>query len=124
MKRSSRIILAAAVVAAGCLLATGASAHGHWRGGPGVRFDFVVGPWGYWGWPYYPYYNYYPEYPAVVVTEPAPVYQQPSTSQMPAPVYYWYYCRQSNAYYPYVRDCPGAWEPVAPRPAETAPAVH
>ncbi|MGD0231533.1 MAG: hypothetical protein ABSC19_14450 [Syntrophorhabdales bacterium] len=28
--------------------------------------------------------------------------------------YYWYYCRELNAYYPYVRSCPGKWVPVIP----------
>jgi hypothetical protein len=29
---------------------------------------------------------------------------------------YWYYCRESEGYYPYVKDCPGAWVQVAPQP--------
>jgi hypothetical protein len=38
---------------------------------------------------------------------PAPSAPQPS---------YWYYCREANAYYPYVSTCPGGWVPVSPSP--------
>jgi hypothetical protein len=42
---------------------------------------------------------------------PAPVYA-------PYPGYaqaqYWAYCRSTQAYYPYVTECPGGWLPVAP----------
>jgi hypothetical protein len=27
---------------------------------------------------------------------------------------YWYYCQGTAAYYPYVQDCPGGWQPVLP----------
>jgi hypothetical protein len=32
----------------------------------------------------------------------------------PAPV--WFFCTDSNSYYPYVRTCPSAWQRVAPFP--------
>ena len=28
----------------------------------------------------------------------------------------WYYCADSKAYYPYVKDCPGGWQRVSPTP--------
>src|SRR6266404_1473315 len=28
----------------------------------------------------------------------------------------WYFCRSSNAYYPYVQKCPLPWEEVPPQP--------
>jgi len=28
----------------------------------------------------------------------------------------WYYCPESKAYYPYVKECPGGWQQVAPQP--------
>jgi len=31
----------------------------------------------------------------------------------------WYYCEASKAYYPYVRDCPAGWRPVAPQPGNS-----
>jgi len=61
----------------------------------------------------YPYaYPYsYPVYSSPVVAESAqPVYVQPGQQ-------YWYYCRDSQAYYPYVKECPGGWIKVVPQPS-------
>ncbi|HEX6827505.1 MAG TPA: hypothetical protein VF104_00845 [Burkholderiales bacterium] len=105
--------------------------------GSGHRSSFgvVVGvPLG-WGWPWYggyyppyyggyygpygyPGYGYYP--PAAVSTSP-PVYVERGTpdagaDQYQSPSGYWYYCRDANGYYPYVKQCPGGWERVAPTP--------
>ncbi len=76
--------------------------------------------------PYYaPFYSpfYHPAYyPApVVVQQQAPVYveqnPQPAPSAQPsAPAGYWYYCADSGAYYPYVKECPAGWQRVAPQP--------
>ena len=94
---------------------------GHHHHG-GVRFGFglfVGAP----AFGYYPSY-YYPPYPpyyypqTVVVPTAPPVYVE--QGQVPAPAQaqpgYWYYCRESNAYYPYVEQCAGQWERVPPRP--------
>ncbi len=84
-----------------------------------VHFGFYVGaplyyhswyaPPPFWYWPPPAYY-----YPPAVVTVPA----QPTTyvERDPAPQVYWYYCRDARAYYPYVKECPGGWEKVLPRP--------
>ena len=108
MNRLSRIVLAVAVVVAGSLACGAASAH------PRFGVDFVIGPGPLWWGPPYYYPYYYP--PAVVVADP--MYAQPAAPavQVPAPPTYWYYCRQSNAYYPYVQDCPSGWEQVSPQP--------
>jgi hypothetical protein len=77
---------------------------------------------GSWWWPY-PYYGYYPgyypygypygyQYP-VADTAP-PVYIQRETQPE---AQYWYYCSGSQAYYPYVKECPGGWIQVAPQPS-------
>ncbi|RFC36744.1 MAG: hypothetical protein DID92_2727743521 [Candidatus Nitrotoga sp. SPKER] len=120
---------------------------GGWRGGGGwnrggrvgiylgapIGFNFGYGysPYSYYGPSYYGSPYYYP---------PAPVYYPPV---QPAPVVYterrddppirtqeaprnlaqnvqtswWYYCVDSNGYYPYVNKCPGGWLRVAPQPA-------
>jgi len=80
----------------------------HVWGGP----HFWWGPRVYLGppvvWAPYPYpYDSRP-----VVVEPPPVYME----QQPLTPGYWYYCRSSNNYYPYVSQCPGGWIPVAPTP--------
>jgi hypothetical protein len=70
--------------------------------------------------PYYadPYY-----YPPAVAMESAPsaYAEQGGAQAAPAPApqqqqNWWYYCVGSNMYYPYVRECPGGWQRVAPQP--------
>jgi hypothetical protein len=110
MNRSLKL-LSAAALSIGLLAAGAAHAHGH--GGPRFGVDFVFGPW-WWAPPayYYPPGYYYPP----VVAAPDPVYSASSTAQMPAPAAYWYFCPQSNTYYPYVSECPGGWQQVTPTP--------
>ncbi len=78
-------------------------AHRGWRG-PRIywHFPIVFGvPWFY---PFYPYRT------------PPPVVQQPPAylRAQPQPTDYWYYCRNPEGYYPYVRECPGGWMRVVP----------
>lgn len=93
----------------------GGGGHGHV--GVGIVIDpFLFGPW------YYPSPYYYPPYyyPAPVMTVPAapPVYIEREESQAPAPQASasWYYCANPQGYYPYVKQCPGGWQAVAPQP--------
>jgi hypothetical protein len=51
----------------------------------------------------------YPDPPVVMAPSPR-VYLEPS------PPHYWYYCDASQAYYPYVPQCPGGWRAVSPAP--------
>jgi hypothetical protein len=127
MKTNKIILLVCAV-----LLSSVGSAwadRGHWRGNVGI----YVGPGAFWGAPYYrPYYPgpyYYPQpyyQPApVIITQPAPppVYIEQSNviteqTQEVASTNYWYYCRESKTYYPYVKECKGEWQKVLPQPAK------
>jgi hypothetical protein len=91
---------------------------GHWRG-PGYWPGYRWGP-GYWG-PWYgvvvpPAYGYWPPPygylpPAYVVPNP-PVYVE---RDPPAAPVWWYWCAEANAYYPYVKECPGGWQRVPPQ---------
>ena len=57
---------------------------------------------------------------------PAPRYDEQGYSQaapppaptqaQPQPQGDWYFCANSNAYYPYVRECAGGWQRVPPTP--------
>lgn len=109
----------ALVLAMGAVLPTVASAdRGHWRGSVGV---YIGGP-----GPYYypgPYYAYPPPYyvyspPPVVVQESPPVYVERGEDEgaPPRSKNYWYYCDRPSGYYPYVKECPGGWQRVAPTP--------
>ena len=87
-----------------------------------VRFGVFIGvpifaPF-YYPAPYYysPYpYPYY--YPPVVTVPSSPTYIEQGSRQPPAQSQaYWYYCADAKAYYPYVKECPGGWQRVAPQP--------
>lgn len=69
---------------------------------------------GGYGYPYYPPVYAYP--PAVVVPSTPPVYIQQETQPIPAQTNYWYYCKNPDGYYPYIKDCPAGWLPVSPIP--------
>lgn len=137
MKRLIRPVLATVLLILGIALSGAAMAQrhgegrwgghgeGHWRGHEGGRLHLGF----YFGSPFYgpryypaPYYYppaYYP--PVVVVPASPPVYIEQSNAQ-PAPgpatsqQNWWYYCTDSRTYYPYVKDCPGGWQRVAPQP--------
>lgn len=111
--------VAAGLVAAAGLLGAGAAQAWHHPWGP--RVGVYVGP-GY----YYPPSWYYPP-PAVVVPaqpqvyiERAPEIAAPApaaAAPAPAPAQAYYFCAAANAYYPYVRECAGGWQQVAPQPS-------
>jgi len=107
----------------------------HWHGGVGVYFG---SPYPFHAYPYaaYPYgypYAYTPP-PVIIAQPPEPqVYiEQGSGTTEPAQTTppaasaddnaqnYWYFCEQSNAYYPYVKDCPAGWKQVTPSPPATS----
>jgi hypothetical protein len=96
---------------------------GYWgRGYPGVGFGIYLGGPAWWGPGYYYPPSYY-AYPPAVVTVPAspPVYIERGEAQSaPAPDQgsqnWWYYCANPSGYYPYVKQCPGGWQRVAPQP--------
>lgn len=106
---------------------------GHSHGGSNVHFGvafgfpfFGAGYYPYYGYPYaYPYgYPYaYPSYgyaPAVTGSYPSQAYVEQGVPQAaPAQAQAqgdWYYCAASNAYYPYVSECPAGWQRVPAQP--------
>lgn len=99
--------------------ATASDGHRHFHGHHGhshavVRFGFVAGP--VWPWYYGPPY-YYPPVVEQVVSPPVYIERQPpELASAATPANYWYYCDASAGYYPYVRECPGGWQRVAPQP--------
>lgn len=129
MNRFKAALLLAAVVSGSVLAGTG-DAHGRGRAHVGIWFGvpapLFVAPYHYYPH-YYPYYypRYY--YPApVVVPAPAapPVYIEQSPPAAAAPSSptqgsgaYWYYCRDSQTYYPYVQQCASPWQQVVPQSA-------
>lgn len=115
MKKFMQISVAIVAVLMAC--ATPGEAHGGWGWGPAVGLGLLgLGLWEasspHYAYPYYPY-----AYPGpVVIQQPATeVYVQPAP-QRAAESGYWYYCQDSQGYYPYVRRCPGGWMKVVPSP--------
>jgi hypothetical protein len=105
----------------------GGGGWGHGGGGHfgGARFGFYFGVplygLGYYPY-YYPPYSYPPAYypPAAYMPSSPPIYVEEDGAQ-PAPAQpsqqnWWYYCVDSKTYYPYVKECPGGWQRVAPQP--------
>ena len=117
-----RIIAALVVVLLGIVASTPALAHGggryHHRSH--TSFGVFVGPPLFWGYPY-PYYYYPPAYyyPPVIPAPAAPTVYIERPDARPAPERaqdYWYYCPESQAYYPYVKQCAKGWQRLPPRP--------
>ncbi len=79
---------------------------------------FIGVPLGAWYYPppppayYYPPPYYYP--PSVVYAPSPPAYVEQAPPQAAGQFYY--YCRGSQSYYPYVTECPGGWERVPAQP--------
>lgn len=89
-------------------------------------------PYYYSGYPYAPYYGYGPAYPAyyppVVVQEQPRVYieQQDATMGSPsappassapqsqAQQQFWFFCQDTQTYYPHVQTCATPWQRVTP----------
>lgn len=118
MNRVKIAVLLAAVVC-GTALAGTADAHG--RGRVGIWFG-VPAPIFYPSYYYYPRYYYPPAYyaaPVAAPSYPTTYIEQSPPAAGPAPSEgssaYWYYCRDSQTYYPYVQQCASQWEQVVPR---------
>lgn len=111
-----RVTLITLAVLLGVMAAADASAHGRRHHG-GVRFGVFVGAPAFWYYPP-PYYHYPPYYYPRTVVVPAspPVYIEQGHPAPAPPPSDWYYCREADAYYPYVDRCAGPWERVAPHP--------
>lgn len=86
--------------------------HGHGR--VIISGGVYLGPgwWDPWPGPYYShrYYPYYAQPPIVIQQQP--VYEEQAAPEQ----YYWYFCPDSKTYYPYVKQCPGGWLKVVPKP--------
>jgi hypothetical protein len=113
MTTSKKWSIALLALAAGLLTTGSAFAWGH-RSHVFVGLNF--------GFPAYypaPYYYYPPApvyYPAPVVIQSPPVYTERQDMAPADTQAYWYYCASSKGYYPYVKECPGGWQKVAPTP--------
>ena len=113
-------VFALGILILGSLGSAPSFAQHHFHGGPRVGV-YLGTPW------YGP--AFYPPYASTVVVPSAPttyverivVEPQPSTATLsgppaPAQTQWWHYCRDSQSFYPYVRQCASPWQLVAPQP--------
>lgn len=96
----------------------GGYGHGYYGHGHGYGYSIAFGYPLYWPGYYPGYYPYYPYgYPALEEAPPAAYIEQGAPQAAPAQRQAdWFYCAGSNAYYPYVRDCPAGWQRVPSTP--------
>jgi len=120
--KPARLILGLALAAllVGASVSESALAHGRARVFVGFNFGYpgYYYPAPYYSPYYYPAYYPYPYYPAPVVVQSFPPVYVERNDVAPAPEAqsYWYYCAATRGYYPYVKECPGGWQKVAPAP--------
>ena len=115
--KTTKAVLVLATALFGLFATESAFAWHRARVGVGLYFGVPIG--GGWGYPYYyPPYPYYPPATVVVPAQPQTYIEQApqAAPAQPAQQHYWYYCPDSRAYYPYVRDCPAGWQRVSPTP--------
>jgi len=116
----AKIVLGIALAIGALAGGTAWADRGHSRVTFGINLGVPLGPWYYPPYYYPPYYPAYPPvtYPPVVAVQPsAPVYIEKGEASGPsaAASNYWYYCPNSQAYYPYVNECPSGWLTVLPQ---------
>ncbi len=88
---------------------------GHWRPRVGVYIGapVIAAPIWYHGY-YGPSYYYSPP-PAYYSTPQYEYIERDAPAAQPQQTW-WYYCNEAQAYYPYVKECAGGWQRVAPQP--------
>lgn len=98
--------------------------HGGHRHGGHFSSSIWIGPSFGFGYdpfysPFYPAYRYsypysYPYYAPPMVVVPQEPQQYIMRDDLEEETGYWYYCKDANGYYPYVKRCPGGWMKVVP----------
>jgi hypothetical protein len=125
IKVAGLILVLFGVITCSSVYARGVHGGGHHHGGGWGHRGYGVGlgmlglgyGLGYYGGSYYsPYYNYPPTVVTIPVTPPVYIQQSPPVTQQ-YPAGYWYYCSNPQGYYPYIKQCPGAWQQVNPTPS-------
>lgn len=116
--RSFKVFVIVLAALASGLVSSAALARGGHHSHSGLSLGFVFG-----GplWYPAPAYSYPYPYPPAVVVNPAPrayIERDDRAIARESSPGYWYYCRESNVYYPYVKECAGPWERVPAQPPQ------
>lgn len=109
MQRALILLLAGALGA--LAYADPADAHGRRHG---ARVGVFIGGPIWWGWR-----HHYPHHEHVIVERPGPtVYIEKDADGLERNAdQYWYFCPDTETYYPYVKQCASPWHRVAPQPS-------
>lgn len=136
LRASMLAILAATAIAAAPAWAQRGHGHGHFWGpfggfllGSAIVYSAMQPRTVYYApqvayWPYGPVTTIGPAY------YPDPIYVNPPMASVPPPPQggsqvsalgmpgseWWYFCKDPNGYYPYVRECQTGWEKLSPTP--------
>lgn len=110
----SRIPIALILACSAMVFADSGWAHGNARHRHSRVGVYIGGPIYPWHSPFRPPYYYYPPVIAVPTSPPPLTAYIEQASEAPPAESYWYYCNSSRAYYPYVQQCPEAWQKVLP----------
>jgi hypothetical protein len=89
--------------------------HRHY-GGARVAVGVIVAAPAFW------YFSARPLVPVAAAPAAAPVYIERGDAQAASGQSageWWYYCADTRAYYPYVKECASEWQRVAPQPPAT-----
>ena len=123
MKRIVSTLLAAIGVFGAIAFAAADAEAQHRRHHHGARVGVYFGaPLVFAPWPYYrPYYDPYYYRPIVIQEQPV-VYTEQAQSVAPPPPaaqaqpqqQYWYFCEDTQTYYPHVQNCATPWQRVIP----------
>jgi hypothetical protein len=113
------LLFAAPFIAAGAFLASRPYYRPYYA--PAPTYYYPPAP-VYYSPPPAPVYIEQPQYSVPPQSQAQPQYQaqpqpqyQPQAESRPQPDNSWYYCAESQAYYPNVPSCPGGWQRQAPR---------
>jgi hypothetical protein len=121
MKKATPVVLALMSALVLCASDVWAQGRGHGKGrshshqhhhrGSQLHFNLMLGGM-FWRAPP-PYYAVPYSRPVIVQAAP-PVHYIEQGLDAERSGEYWYFCGEANAYYPYVAECPGGWQQVAP----------
>jgi hypothetical protein len=123
MKRALSTLLAGIGVFAALAFAASDSEAQHRRHHHhGARIGVYIGaPLLFAPWPYYRPYYYDPYYyrPIVIQEQPVVYTEQTAPVAPPSPApqaqqQYWYFCQDTQTYYPHVQNCATPWQRVIP----------
>lgn len=119
-------VLTAASTFAVAFAPSDAEARRYWRPRVGVYIGAPVLPYYYYPRPYYNPYYYQPpvvvqEAPVTYIEQYPPVAATPAPQAQPQQQQFWFFCQDSQTYYPHAQTCASPWQRVMPHATPQQP---